>query len=247
MTEQRLRSFGDLFKGSWQLYKQKFAALAALLVVVFLLNVISVVARGNNGSVHPLYLLVLLVALVLVLWIQAAIVYAIDSAGDQPDFPAIFQKSWAMVGSLFLVGLLVLLAVLGGFILLIVPAFIFAVWFSFSTFTLLLEDKHGREALKASKALVHGRFGAVLGRYCLLILCLLGFSIVFGIVSAAVPGLHSVQHTAIGSSQVGLTLAGSIASALFSSFLVTPLSVVFSYLLYKELKANPAPAAPAKS
>lgn len=59
---------------------------------------------------------------------------------------------------------LVGLAVLGGVILLIVPAIIFGVWYSFTLYAVIFEEKRGTAALSASKQIVAGRWWAILWR-----------------------------------------------------------------------------------
>lgn len=247
-----LTPFGELFKSSWELYKKKISVLAVLFAVPFVVNVLAAIVSGRQvatststgvlGALSPFgfaavgttALAFTLVAFVVSLWIQVASVYAIDSAEEKPSISDLLAKSWPMLLPYLLVAILVGLAVLGGLILLIVPGIIFALWFSFSTFTLVLEGKRGTEALKASKAMVSGRLGAIFGRFILLALSLLGISIVASIVLAFLPA----------------TLRQIGGSAL-SSFVTSPLSLIFAYLLYKEVKAKgsvaaaPAPTTPA--
>jgi len=62
------------------------------------------------------------------------------------------------------VSIMVSAAVIFGFVLLIVPALIFSVWFAFAANNIIVDDVRGRAALKKSKALVAGRWWAVLFR-----------------------------------------------------------------------------------
>ncbi len=62
------------------------------------------------------------------------------------------------------VSILVALMVGLGFVLLVVPALIFAVWYAFASNHLIVDDVHGTAALAKSKALVVGRWWSVLFR-----------------------------------------------------------------------------------
>jgi hypothetical protein len=151
--------------------------------------------------------------------VQIALIRVLDGDSNNPDIMELLKKSMPLILPLLLVGILVALAVVGGLILLIIPGIIFAVWFAFSNYTLILEGKRGTEALKASKALVDGRWGDVFGRFILLLLCLAGIGIATEIVAAIFPKL------------IRLTLSGAV-----SNFLIAPVAAAFCYKLYKDLK-----------
>lgn len=51
-----------------------------------------------------------------------------------------------------------------GFLLFVIPALIFYVWYKFSTYAMVVEDARGFGALGASKAVVDGRWWAVMWR-----------------------------------------------------------------------------------
>lgn len=98
---------------------------------------------------------------------------------------------------------------LGGIILLVIPGIVFAVWYSFAKFIMIIEGKGIKASLKASKSLVTGRFWKVFGRIIVFTL----FSILIQIFFSLVP--------------YGM---GPILSRLFEALIVLPL-----FLLYKEL------------
>ena len=245
MTAGKLRPFGELFKQTWEIYTAKLDVLLILFILPFLANlgaglfnrnqttgssglsgsIFNTSMSGNSahysgGTVAAVFVAVVIFVLVS-LWIQAATIFVIDSSETKPSASDALAKGWPLVLPMFVVALLTGLAILGGLILLIIPGIIFAVWFIFSNLIVVLEGKRGTEALKASKSLVTGRWGAVFGRFVLLVLSILAILIVIGIVAALFRGL------------------GFVVSAVFSSFLITPLEAIFLYVLYKDLKANP--------
>ncbi len=234
----QLTKFGDLWRQGWELYQKRWKSLVALMAIPFVIGVaynmtivktVTFVGTGVHTAKHvktevpPLGILLGLLLVVVSLMVQVAIVRALDGDNDNPDVMELLKKSKSLILPLLLVGILAALAVVGGLILLIVPGIIFMVWFAFSTYTLILEDKHGVEALKASKALVVGRWWDVFGRFILLLLSLAGIAIVAEIVASIFPKL------------LHLTLAGAV-----SNFVVAPLAAAFSYKLYKDLKHHRA-------
>lgn len=242
-----LSPFGDLFRRSWELYKKKIAGLAALLalpfIAQFILNLVAPAKTTSDGSLHSLNyatsysfggvgLLFAIIFLVVWLWIQVALIKDIDSGEAKPNIGQLLSSSWPLVLSMLLVAVLVGLSILGGLILLIVPGIIFGLWFSLSSFTLVLENKRGTEALKSSKAYVKGHTGQLFGRLILLWLVAIVLSIVVAIVVGLFPKVLQ-----------------DLLNAAISSFVVTPFGLIFMYEVYRDLKGRAAApaAAPAET
>ncbi|HTK03250.1 MAG TPA: hypothetical protein VL401_00580 [Alphaproteobacteria bacterium] len=123
----------------------------------------------------------------------------------KPAFLVGFRKYF----KLFLLGILLELIFIPGFLFLIIPGVIFLVWFAFSRFILVEEDIRITQILKKSKKLVDGRFWQVFGRL-----------FVFGIFTGLVTIVTIIIPYRIG----------SVISVFLSPLLILP-----SYLLYKEL------------
>lgn len=219
----------DLLSKSWEVYKDRFGTLIGIAAVPIVGSLIAVIASTAGAFltrsfwksfslVSPLHLfisgLILLLAaawiLFVFIWPGVALIYAVKERKREIGFRQSFGKAWPKLLSYLWVSFLSGLAVFAGLILLIIPGIIFMVWFSFSVYVLIAEDRKGTQALSRSKQLVKGRWWKVFGR--LVMLWLLGL-IVVGV-------LNSVP------------LVGTlIANLLISSF-----SVVYLYLLYEDLK-----------
>lgn len=238
-----LTPFGELFKNSWELYKRRFAILSNLMILPFFFSVISAVFQNRSAisnfsqfAQHPTSKLTLLLAfaayLVVIMWIQISVLYAVDSPEDKPVLSELLSKGLKLLAPMIWVGILTGLAVAGGLVLFIIPGIIFALWFVFSGQTVVFENQRGVNALKASKQLVKDRLGAVFGRLILAALLL-------GIISSIVGGITGALGLALAlsNSLLGVILTASVAQA-FSSFVVTPLGIVFTYLLYKDLRSK---------
>ncbi len=133
------------------------------------------------------------------------------TAKETLDVKKTFIFAWKNLWKFFLLMILVFLATFGGFVLLIIPGIIFAVWFSFSSFVFVDKGLGVKASMGKSRELVKGRFWAVLGRL-----------FVFGLFSGFVGLVVSIIPLGIGAALV--TLAG----ALF---------MLPSFLLYKELSS----------
>jgi hypothetical protein len=117
-----------------------------------------------------------------------------------------------------LVGVLVLLWSL----LLIIPGIIFGVFYGFALYVLVFENIRGMAAIKRSQQLVTGYWWAVFGRTLFLILGALLVSFVLSIPYIFFP-------------------EGGILYYIYSFLqnivwvIITPIFMVFSYLMYKDL------------
>ncbi len=156
------------------------------------------------GIVNLLYVLTYL-------WVSASGIEGVRRAvaGESLVLRDTLKLGWTKYWQFFLLGLLLFLIEVFGFVLLIIPGIIFGVWFTFSRFIIIEESVGVREALTKSKELVKGSFFKVFGRL-----------IVFGLFSILVQIAMSI-----------VPYIGALLTSLFGILFVLP-----SYLLYKELK-----------
>lgn len=182
--------FGSLFNEAWKLFKDRFWRVALLGVVTPIAGLItatvsaaSISAFGSAGLVITALLMV--ATLYLGLAVGYAMVRVVIKSGAVKESISIgFKKAW----SYFWIGLLLSAVILGGFVMGIVPGFIFSVWFMFAYFVLVDEDKKGMSALLRSREYIKGWSWAVFWNMILLLLVILGALIVasipIGILSA---------------------------------------------------------------
>ncbi len=146
------------------------------------------------------------------------------------ELPEWWKLTLKYLVSALLAALLVGLAVMAGFVLFIVPAFIFATWFAFTLYAVVDKGMGPVEAMKYSKGLAKGNAGKIWGIY------LITFAIAIGamIITALIPVVNSVVASLV-------VLVGGIAMG----------------MLYRHLQnapaeapvvdAKPAPSDPAKA
>jgi hypothetical protein len=139
--------------------------------------------------------------------------------GDPVDAEESYRFGFKRLGSVILVSVLVGLAVVGGFILLIIPGIIFLVLFSVSIPVLIVENRRGREAMRRSWNLAKGHFWHAFG---VIIVAGLIVGFISGIIGAIGGSAWIVRwiFTAIGQT------------------ITAPFTALVSVLLYLDLRAR---------
>ncbi len=130
------------------------------------------------------------------------------------------------------VSFLLTLIVMLGMILFIIPGIVFALWYYFASYAAMLDNQKTFAALKFSKSLVAGRFGAVLWRLCAPItLYVVFFSVVTWLI--VTPGQYFLASTGQMS---GYWI--SISLGILFYFLLFPVITLTPILLYEHLKST---------
>src|SRR3989344_3640649 len=176
----------DLFKKSFDNYQRKIWLLVLLVLfgcvgflTLFPLGVIAFAISFqsfNNNDFSPILVLAdVLLALVGIFFVvlfelcaKVAVYIAIKE--DNIDARGALSMAWNKIGSFFWISLLTGLAVIAGFILLVIPGIIFSVWFSFAIYVLISENVKGTDALSKSKQLVLGNWWPVFGRILIMMI-----------------------------------------------------------------------------
>jgi hypothetical protein len=139
--------------------------------------------------------------------------------GETPTPGDAFKFGFARLGSIILIGLLVALIVIGGFILLIIPGIIFAVKLSVSIPALIVENRRGTDAISRSWNLTTGHFWHVLGTW---------------IVAYIIAAIVTAVLTALGGDN--WLVRGILAS--IASVITTPFLALVTVLIYLDLRAR---------
>lgn len=211
----------EYIKEAWGIYFKKenfifFARIMAIVVIIssaigYLFSYLYPTTnwqdfKFENTPMMLGFLTLTLVSIVIGFWTQAVRYFALFRMGSSER--EIFRLGYKNILRLFLISLTLGLIVFLGAILLIIPAIIFGIWYSFSTYLVLDKEMGIKEALRTSKLMVRGRFFKVLGRYFV-------FSLFFIFVS------------------IILSLIPYIGSLIVS--FMAPLFVLPYYLLYRDL------------
>ncbi|MDO8626185.1 MAG: hypothetical protein Q7K39_01855 [Candidatus Magasanikbacteria bacterium] len=248
-----LISVSDILKNSWEVYKKQWRGLviymAFLFIPYFAISVLGLAGVlldsvfPESAIVSNIILMALLVAGALFsLWTSLALTVALNNSLQGVAGMAwrdVFGKTAPRLWPFIYTSIIAALIIIGGALLLIVPGIIFAIWYAFITYSIVLENKEGMDALNHSKGLVAGRWLAILWR-------LLIPGIVFALVTAAVRLILVYPITYFIGSEVITQLVDNILTALISAA-IAPVATLAALNLYHSAVAtpmSPVPAAP---
>lgn len=240
----RPRSVGEILRHAFELYRTHWKNLFAMVAVVVVPLAIAQalitdlwldesltreeIRSGVEVTVDGAFVAGIAASLVFLLFsvlgytaLEGAVTRAAAGTflGRDMDIGESLRFGLARFWSIILVGVLVGLAVIGGFILLIVPGFIFLTRFWVSVPALVIEDRRGREALRRSWNLIKGRSWPVFGTI-----------IVVGIGTSILSGLLTQLF---GDSVLAQAIGGAIAS-----IITTPYLALVSVLIYLDARVR---------
>ncbi len=233
-----MRSTIELVRLSLKDYKQEAATLIGYSTWILLPFAAFVLL-----SLLPLSPIVQLLAFVLmvaelffVIWVMITIaLHAFAHIHGHPkNTDELSAKARALMAPMLSVVLLQLLILIGGFFLLVIPMFIFAIWFGMSQFMVVFEGKRGLDALSASHTLVKGRFWAsatlIVGGPLIIMLI---YSIILSLIVTIISALQRVDTVELLLGELPLWV--NILEAIGEVLLLPLLMVYFTYV-YLELK-----------
>ena len=216
-TMGRLEPVGKLFRGAWTIYKAKFSTLAKIILVPIVIMALGL--RLMVGHMVPVMIafggLIYVVGIITLIFASIALIITVISG---TDFAESYRRSpkffWPMVWVSILGGVMTI----GGFVMLIVPGIMIALWFTFSRYLVITENRRGLNALTQSRAYVRGYWWAICGR-----------GILMGISVAVVSGISSAVLSGIFGTSIGSALN------LWTWIFVVPFPLIYIYEIYKNL------------
>lgn len=191
-----MKTATEYIKEAWAIYSKKenfifFARIMAVLsIIAFTIGMVNgyffpadYLKDGDfsNISLFIGFIVISILSIVFGLWSQSTSYFAVIKMGEPEK--EVFKIGFKKIGKYLLVTLVLGIIIFFGFILLVIPAIIFGIWYSFTLLLVLDKDMGIGEALKISKEMVSGKFWKILGRSAVFGL----FSIVISIVVSIVP------------------------------------------------------------
>lgn len=211
INQMKISSPISLIKKSFQIYfkKENLVYFLKIYSLVFLVALVSQYlgqvfsAKGYapsdygsaiaSGDLFSIFYLIgwSIISIFLNTWIISStylsIIRVVD--GGVLDFKATYSQAlkffWRMIG----LTLLVYLIIIGGVILLVIPAIIFGVWFIFAHWNLFSKNMSVIQSLKESKKIIKGKFWAVLGRVIVFLIFAFVVQLPFGLIPAGYGGV----------------------------------------------------------
>jgi hypothetical protein len=168
--------------------------------------------RGSSGTTILVGILGLISALFVVPLTNAAVIYAIAERylGRSITAYEAIRRALGKVAPLIGTWIVMALAIMGGFILFIIPGILFALWFGLSQHVVVLEDLSGTKALSRSKQLTRTSLGTFIALSFIIGL----ISFLFTLGTQFVPQKHLALILAIVV-QAGLTMFSTAALVVY--------------------------------
>jgi hypothetical protein len=226
-NRQGLKPATSLLSQAYDQYTNNYKVLVPIMLLggigLYLQTILTSISSGNrnaiDGSVFAaLTMLAGLIYLVGMIWAFAALLNKVHKLDEPMTLKQAFMSAKPLIVPLIVVGFLAGLFSLIGFLLLVIPGIIVAVWLSFSYYIVVNENKTGMEALKASKAYVQGYWWPVFGRLILVVIIVAVLSGVF----STIFGFFDKNLGALVNGIISLALA--------------PFVLLYQYNLYLDVK-----------
>ncbi len=224
-----LPEVGELLRESFQIFKNRIWVFLLLMLIILLVPFLFILPFAifffSLGLVQdriPDFLFIpltvfgilmaviaFLVMVVINLWAGLSLLYAIKERDQKIGIKESLAKGWPKIISYLWISILAGFITIGGYLLLIVPGIILAIWFSLAAFVLVSEGLKGMNALFRSKQLIKGFWWQVFWRF--LVLNIIIFLI--GLIVGFIPFVGR-----------------------FIILFTVPFSMIFGFLIYENLK-----------
>lgn len=155
------------------------------------------------------FIVLSLVMVVFGIFTKSATLFSVVKS--ERNIKEVYKMGWKMLWKYFAATFFLGIVISLGFVLLIIPGVIFAVWYSFTIFIVFDKNQSVFLSLRESKKLVKGRFWKIFGRFIVIGLV----SFVVGLIFSSVP----------------------YAGPVLTNF-AAPLFLLPSYLLYKDVSST---------
>lgn len=236
-----LADLDTLFKSSGDVYKKRFWRLIGVTVAPFIIIVIlmailfgaAIVTTGGLDAENAseslqttgAIAIIVVVAVIAVVSILANIALMLAVSDKEASVMGYFKMALPFFWGYTAVAIMMGVAVIFGFILLIIPGIIFAVWFSQALYVRVFENIGSFDAMKRSKAYVKGRWWGVVGRY-----------LVIGIFSLIVSLVSQLIGAGFVESEIAALVVLGVIITYVGPILFAPFNAAYQYHLYTTLR-----------
>lgn len=218
---------GEMLSEAWKQFTNNFSTITQITLLVYIpinivVNLLMQGIIGNsrmNGTLQSVQIVQVIegfIGLIATIGIVFLIKQRID--GKKITLKEAFNKSIQKWTLLIATMIIMLICLLGLTLLLIIPGIIFSVFWIFTVYVVILEDKSFFQAMKYSKKIVEGRWWKTFG-----IIILFGFMAV--LVTLILTGILGIFYLITGQGFVVAFIVNTAIDLLMTFFIV--LSTVF--------------------
>jgi hypothetical protein len=222
-TMRKMDPVGKLFSDTWQFYKAHFDRLGKIILIPAAIVAVGGVMVAYRGPDALTFLggLISIIGGITFIFGGIALLFAVIKGTDVAES---YRLSKGMFWPLVWVSILGGVIALGGVIMLIIPGIMMGMWFLLSRYLVIAEDRRGLNALTQSREYARGYWWALFGRTLLM-------GIAVGIASAIVSGILGSIVKSVGAAFIGPVIT------MFVWVFVVPYSIVYIYMIYKNMAA----------
>ncbi|MCK9497809.1 MAG: hypothetical protein M0Q27_03255 [Candidatus Colwellbacteria bacterium] len=226
-NKPKLSKFGSLIKGAVDDFKSRIKIIIGLsaltLAVSFIMPALiasSVIAGVFNIAVGIAVGIVSFILFLLAMYfVNGAYVYSMKEGASIKES---FKFVWKNFRPFIWILALTVLVVVPGIVALVIPGLVISILVSFALFIFMDQGVKGADSLVKSREYVRGYFWPLVGKLTLLALVTIGVMIVVAIIAGIFGAISESLE--------------DIINSLFSIFVITPISLCFSWRLYRDLK-----------
>lgn len=240
----------QLVRDSWVIYKLRaktiigilliliglyaIFALLALIANVGLLAIMFALLQAKSSPAIILSLLLLFIAVIIIFgisqtWPFTALLSAITFYREGIGIKESFKRGFKKIIRYYWLILITTFVVLGGMLLFFIPGVILLVWFTLAIFVLISENTGGFSALLKSKEYVQGNFLMALFDLVVLFITSILLQVIFSFVNTFIFSLNL---------NIFVTVAIVILLIICLAFITLPMSFIYLFLMYDNLKAT---------
>lgn len=227
----KLISLGSLFRKTLSIYQRQFGLFFFLSFIPFGLFLISPLLVQTIDFLYlPFSLLLTALSFLALVLVSVALIIIIDKPEEEKSLKEIFNQSQKFIWPMILVSLSACFVILGASYLFIIPGLIFALYFLFIKFIVVLEQEKNLNILVKSREYVRDYFWPITGRFLVITISLaLGYFVLNFITSSVADFFASSLSPKIG--EVALLLLEALVN-----IVLFPIALIATYLIYSDLK-----------
>lgn len=225
----------ELFRDSLSFLAAHWRVLWGILAAPLIINILQSLFGGLSLFLLPATLLLFLIGF----FSQLALFQAIVEKGEpKGGVLGAYERGIPLFFSYLWVSILGTLAILGGFLLFIIPGILISISTSFALFVLFVEGRKGTAALAASWFYVKGRWWGVFWRFLFLgaaALVVYGSIIVLLFVLGFGSGFSGIARPS--TLLIMFEKVWSLATIFLNELIILPFGSIYTYFLYQALRA----------